>query len=92
MGIPFEQKEPDYLLWGCFRWGFASASTPAGCLLPLVHGLDEGARGAKSPWKNAVLAEKLTRYQLLLAEGAPRSLLLGLGDAPSIDDAPPTWL
>ena len=35
MVIPFEQKEPDYLLWGCFRWGFASASTstPAGCLL-----------------------------------------------------------
>jgi hypothetical protein len=46
--IPFEQKEPDYLLWGCFRWSFASASTPAGCLLQLIHGLDEGARGAKS--------------------------------------------
>jgi hypothetical protein len=28
--------------------GSASASTPAGCLLQLVHGLDEGARGAKS--------------------------------------------
>jgi hypothetical protein len=27
---------------------FASASTPAGCLLQLIHGhLDEGARGAK---------------------------------------------
>jgi hypothetical protein len=48
--IPFEQIKPDYLLWGCFRWSFASSSTPAGCLLQLVliHGLDEGARGAKS--------------------------------------------
>jgi hypothetical protein len=51
-GIPSEQKEPgDYLLWGCFRSGFASSSTPAGCLFQLIHGLDEGARGAKSPWK-----------------------------------------
>jgi hypothetical protein len=41
------KKEPDYLLWGCFRWSFASASTPAGGLLQLIHGLDEGARGAK---------------------------------------------
>jgi hypothetical protein len=48
-GIPFEQKETDYLLWGCFRSSFASSSTPAGCLLQLIHGLDEGARGAKSP-------------------------------------------
>jgi hypothetical protein len=31
----YEQMEPDYLLWGCFRWSFASASTPAGCLLEL---------------------------------------------------------
>jgi hypothetical protein len=44
----FEQIKPDYLLWGCFRWSFASASTPAGCLLQLIHGLDEVARGAKS--------------------------------------------
>jgi hypothetical protein len=28
--IAFEQKERDYLLWGCFRWSFASSSTPAG--------------------------------------------------------------
>jgi hypothetical protein len=32
--IAFEQKGRDYLLWGCFRSGFASSSTPAGCLLP----------------------------------------------------------
>jgi hypothetical protein len=46
--IPFEQIKPDYLLWGCFRWSFASSSTPAGCLLQLKHGLDEAARDAKS--------------------------------------------
>jgi hypothetical protein len=57
-GIPFEQKEPDYLLWGCFRSSFASSSTPAGCLLQLIHGLDEGARGAKSDWKKKLLALK----------------------------------
>jgi hypothetical protein len=44
----YEQKEPDYLLWGCFHWSFASASTPAGRLLQLIHGLGEGAQGAKS--------------------------------------------
>jgi hypothetical protein len=49
--IPFEQKEPDYLLWGPLRSRFASSSTPAGCLLRLIHGLDEGARGAKSQRK-----------------------------------------
>jgi hypothetical protein len=48
LSIPFEQIKPDYLLWGCFRSSFASSSTPAGCLLQLIHGLDEGARGAKS--------------------------------------------
>jgi hypothetical protein len=36
-------KEPDYLLWGCFRSSFASSSTPAGCLLELTHGLDRSA-------------------------------------------------
>jgi hypothetical protein len=46
--IPFEQKEPDYLLWGPLRSSFASSSTPSGCLLQLKHGLDEGPRGAKS--------------------------------------------
>jgi hypothetical protein len=46
--IAFEQNERDYLLWVCFRSSFASSSTPAGCLLQLIHGLDEGARGAKS--------------------------------------------
>jgi hypothetical protein len=50
--IPFEQKEPDYLLWAPLRSSFASSSTPAGCLLQLEHGLDEGARGAKSGCKN----------------------------------------
>jgi hypothetical protein len=52
---PFELNKPDYCdyllwLWGCFcfRSGFASSSTPAGCLLQLKHGLDEAARGAKS--------------------------------------------
>jgi hypothetical protein len=51
--IPFEQikPKPDYLLWGCFRWGFASSRAPAGCLFQLIHGLGEGARGAKSPCK-----------------------------------------
>jgi hypothetical protein len=46
---PFEQKERDCLLRGCFRPSFASAnaSTPAGCLLQLIHGLDEGARDAR---------------------------------------------
>jgi hypothetical protein len=34
--IAFEQIKPDYLLWDCFCWGFASASTPAGCLLQLA--------------------------------------------------------
>jgi hypothetical protein len=52
LGIPFEQIKPDYLLLGCFRWIFASASTPTGCLLQLIHGLDEGARGAKSQSEN----------------------------------------
>jgi hypothetical protein len=51
VGIPFEQKEPDYLLWGPLCSSFASANTPAGCLLQLKHGLDEGARGAKSQRK-----------------------------------------
>jgi hypothetical protein len=51
--IPFEQKEPDYLLWGPLRSSFASSSTPAGCLLQLEHGLDEGARGAKSHRKKS---------------------------------------
>jgi hypothetical protein len=50
--IPFEQIKPDYLLGGCFRWSFASASTPAGCLLQLIHGLDESARDAKSQSEN----------------------------------------
>jgi hypothetical protein len=48
LATPFEQKEPDYLLWAPLRSSFASSSTPAGCLLQLIHGLDEGARGAKS--------------------------------------------
>ena len=51
--IPFEQKEPDYLLWAPLRSSFASSSTPAGCLLQLKHGLDEGARGAKSHRKKS---------------------------------------
>jgi hypothetical protein len=39
-----------------------------------------------------ISAEKLTRYQQLsLAEGATGPLLLGLGDAPSIDNSRPTW-
>jgi hypothetical protein len=42
--IPFEQKEPDYLLWGCFRSRFASSSTPAGCLLQLMSGLRRGRK------------------------------------------------
>jgi hypothetical protein len=46
--IAFEQFKPDYLLWGALRPSFASASTPAGCVLQLIHGLDEGARDAKS--------------------------------------------
>jgi hypothetical protein len=47
--IPFEQKEPDYLLWAPLRSSFASSSTPAGCLLQLEHGhgLVEAARDAK---------------------------------------------
>jgi hypothetical protein len=49
--IPFEQIKPDHLLWGCFRSGFASSSTPAGCLFQLKHGLDEAARGAESGCK-----------------------------------------
>jgi hypothetical protein len=52
--IPFEQKEPDYMLWGCFRWSFASTSTPAGCLLQLIHGLDEETRDAKSHIKKVI--------------------------------------
>jgi hypothetical protein len=39
--IPFEQKEPDYLLWAPLRSSSASSSTPAGCLLQLKHGLDD---------------------------------------------------
>jgi hypothetical protein len=39
--------------WGCFRSSFASLGTPAGCLLQLIHGLDEGARGAKSGCKKS---------------------------------------
>jgi hypothetical protein len=47
----YEQSEPDYLPWGCFRPSFASASTPAGCLNVQVHGPeglgpeDEALRG-----------------------------------------------
>jgi hypothetical protein len=51
--IAFEQFKPDYLLWGPLRSIFASSSTPAGCLLQLKHGLDEGARGAKSGCKKS---------------------------------------
>jgi hypothetical protein len=51
--IALEQKGRDYLLWGCFRSSFASSSAPAGCLLQLIHGLDEGARGAKSGCKKS---------------------------------------
>jgi hypothetical protein len=57
-GIAFEQIKPDYLLWGFFRWSFSSASTPAGCLFFLIHGLDEGARDAKFPLKKRVQAPK----------------------------------
>jgi hypothetical protein len=50
---PFELNKPDYLLWGALRSSFASSSTPAGCLLQLIHGLGEGARGAKSGCKKS---------------------------------------
>jgi hypothetical protein len=63
--IPFEQKERDYLLWGCFRSSFASSSTPAGCLLQLIHGLDEAARGAESYKKKAIRKERAFRSRLL---------------------------
>jgi hypothetical protein len=36
-------------LWGALHSSFDSASTPVGRLLELIHGLGEGARGAK-PW------------------------------------------
>ena len=36
-------------LWGCFRSGFASSSTPAGCLFQLIHGLELRAREARNP-------------------------------------------
>jgi hypothetical protein len=49
---PFELNKPDYLRWGALRSSSASSSTPAGCLLQLAHGLDEGARGAKSGCKS----------------------------------------
>jgi hypothetical protein len=43
-------KKPGCLLWGAFRPGFASSSTPAGScwlgVLQLIHGLDEDARDA----------------------------------------------
>jgi hypothetical protein len=45
---PFELNKPDYLLWGALRSGSASSSTPAGCVLQLIRGLGEAARGAKS--------------------------------------------
>jgi hypothetical protein len=53
--ITFEQKERGYylLLWGALCSSFASSSTPGGCLLQLIHGLDEGAPGAKSQCKKS---------------------------------------
>jgi hypothetical protein len=58
---PFEQKEPDYLLWGPLRSRFASSSTPAGCLLQLnsmAWVLDAWMRGreARNPAKKNLLA------------------------------------
>jgi hypothetical protein len=67
--IPFEQKEPDYLLCPPLRSSFASSSTPAGCLLQLKHGLDEAARGAKSHRKkNAIRKERIFRSRLLCTQ------------------------
>jgi hypothetical protein len=75
-GIPFEQKGPDYLLWGCFRSSFASSSTPAGCLLQLIlHGLDEGARGAKSQRKKSNKEREGFSIQATLSPGSFRSSL-----------------
>jgi hypothetical protein len=59
-GTAFEQFKPEYLLWGPLRPSFASASTPAGCLLQLIHGLDEGARGAESQRKKNLSKGPLT--------------------------------
>jgi hypothetical protein len=49
----YEQRNPAPrlapALGRCFRWSFASASTPgAGCVSFGIHGLNEGARGTKS--------------------------------------------
>jgi hypothetical protein len=38
---------------GHLRSSFASSRRPAGCLLELTHGLDEGPRDAKSPYKKS---------------------------------------
>jgi hypothetical protein len=73
--IPFEQKEPDYLIWGCFRSSFASSSTPAGCLFQLKHGLDEGARGAKSQRKKSNKEREGFSIQATLYPGSFRSSL-----------------
>jgi hypothetical protein len=50
-----EQINPDYLLWGCFRWSFASSSTPAGCVFfKYMAWMGQGARDAKSPCATSV--------------------------------------
>jgi hypothetical protein len=69
--IPFEQKEPDYLLWGPLRSSFASSSTPAGCLLQLKHGLDEGAGGARREMalKTSITHQALSINRLLFLNG-----------------------
>jgi hypothetical protein len=76
--IPFELNKPDYLLWGCFRSSFASSSTPAGCLLQLIHGLDEGTRGVKSQREKKAISNKEREgfsIQATLSPGSFRSSL-----------------
>jgi hypothetical protein len=83
--IPFEQIKPDYLLWGCFRWSFASSSTPAGCLLQLIHGLDEGARGAKSQRKKSNNQRAVSFITRLLLSGCQASGIIPRSRTCSID-------
>jgi hypothetical protein len=82
--IAFEQKERDYLLWGCFRSSFASSSTPAGCLLELIHDLDQGARSAKSPCATSNKRRGFFSIQATLSPGPLRSSLYVLGPVPGV--------
>jgi hypothetical protein len=58
-----------------------SASAPAGCLLQLIHGLDEGARGAKSQSENCNKQSEGFSIQATLSPDSLRSGLKRAGQS-----------